>query len=206
MGVSSRIGIMGGTFNPIHTGHLLLAQTALSEAGLKQVMFLPSGQSYMKKAENILPAETRLKLVELAIADNPAFFLSDMEVRRKGNTYTCDTIKLLKAEQPDTEFYFIMGADSLFSMENWKNPKEIFDNCIILTGVRHGASSEQLQEKCEYLRKKYRAVLRLLPFPETAVSSTDIRRLLAEGKSIRYMVPEAVRLYIEENALYRQVK
>lgn len=198
-----KTGIMGGTFNPIHIGHLLLAETALSAEKLDNIMFIPSGQSYMKKEEDVLPAALRLQMVELAIADNPYFFASDIEIRREGNTYTCDTLAQLKREQPLTELFFLMGADCLFSIETWKNPQDIFAACTVLAAVRDGADSTVLQEKCGYLADKYHADIRLLPFPETKISSTDIRQLTKEGRSIRYMVPETVRLFIQENKLYK---
>lgn len=200
-----RTGIMGGTFNPIHIGHLLLAETALSAERLDHVMFIPSGQPYMKKKEDILPAALRLKMVELAIADNPNFLVSDMEIRRAGNTYTCDTLEQLNREQPETDFFFLMGADCLFSIETWKNPEKIFAACTVLAAVRNGADSMHMQEKCNYLADKYAADIRLLPFPETAISSTDIRQLTKAGRSIRYMVPETVRFFIQDNRLYKKV-
>lgn len=200
---SQRTGIMGGTFNPIHIGHLLLAQTALSVEKLDNIMFIPSGQSYMKKREEVLPAALRLKMVELAIADNPYFFASDMEIKRAGNTYTCDTLTQLRQEQPQTDFFFLMGADCLFSLEGWKNPEQIFAACTVLAAVRDGADIALMQEKCDYYAEKFGADIRLLPFPETAISSTGVRQFTREGRSIRYMVPETVRLFIQENQLYK---
>lgn len=199
---SCKIGIMGGTFNPIHIGHLLLAETALTSEGLKKVMFIPSGKPYMKEETTVLDASHRLKMVELAIADNPSFMVSDMEIRRPGNTYTSETLALLKQEQPKTAFYFILGADNLFAMETWKEPEKIFSACTILAAVRNGADHAHMQEKCRELVSIYDAKIKLLPFPETAISSTDIRTLLRQNKSIRYMVPETVRKYIEKNQLY----
>lgn len=197
-----KIGIMGGTFNPVHTGHLLLAQTAYNEADLDKVMFLPSGISYMKKNTNVLEAAHRLKMVELAIMDNPAFFASDMEIKREGNTYTCDTLLQLKEEHPQNHYYFILGADSLFSIESWKHPQIIFENCTILAAVRNGVSKVHMQEKCKELTARFVADIKLLSFPETDISSTEIRALCAREKNIRYRVPEQVRMYIEENGLY----
>ena len=198
-----KTGIMGGTFNPIHIGHLLLAETALSAEKLDNVLFIPSGQSYMKKKQEVLPAVLRLKMVELAIADNPDFIVSDMEIKRAGNTYTCDTLAQLRLEQPETDFFFLMGADCLFSIETWKCPEEIFASCTVLAAVRNGTDSALMQEKCNHLADKYHADIRLLPFPETAISSTDIRQLTKEGRSVRYMVPETVRLFIQDNKLYK---
>lgn len=197
-----KIGIMGGTFNPIHIGHLLLAETALSNEGLQKVMFIPSGKPYMKAEDTVLEASHRLKMVELAIADNPSFIVSDMEIRRLGNTYTSETLTILKQEQPKTKFYFILGADNLFTMETWKEPEKIFSACTILAAVRNGIDNAHMQEKCRELSDKYHAEIKLLSFPETDISSTDIRTLIKQNRSIRYMVPETVRKYIEKNQLY----
>ncbi|MCH5274221.1 MAG: nicotinate-nucleotide adenylyltransferase [Lachnospiraceae bacterium] len=198
-----KIGIMGGTFNPIHTGHLLLAQEALEEAKLTQVCFLPSGVSYLKKDDHILDAVHRLHLTELAVSDNPNFSVSDMEIKRSGNTYTCDTLKQLNEEQPETDFYFILGADCLFSMETWYHPEEIFSSCKILAAVRDDLKLSDLEEKADELRNRFDAEIFLLHLPRIDISSTDIRERLKAGKSIQYMVPEAVRDYILQNHLYQ---
>lgn len=198
-----RIGIMGGTFNPVHVGHLLLAETALSEENLDHVMFIPSGCPYLKQDTDVLDAVHRLRMVELAIGNHPSFSVSDMEIRRGGNTYTCDTLRQLQAEHREDTFYFIMGADCLFSIENWKNPQDIFDRCILLAAVRDGAEQSLMAKKCAELEERFHARIKLLPFPETAISSTMIRDRVFNEKSIRYMVPESVRDYIEGNHLYR---
>lgn len=197
------IGIMGGTFNPIHTGHLLLAQAALEEAELSEVMFLASGISYLKAEEQVLSAERRLAMTKLAVEDNPAFTVSDMEIRRKGNTYTCDTLRQLRQEAPQNTFYFILGADCLFGMENWYRPQEIFDSCRILAAVRDTVGEEALRIQADRLRERFGADIRLLHLPRVDISSTDIRERVEKGKSIRYMVPEKVRAYILDNNLYQ---
>lgn len=199
-----KIGIMGGTFNPIHTGHLLLAQAALEEAMLDRVCFLPSGVSYLKQEDTILDAEDRLKLTELAVLNNPKFTVSDMEIIRSGNTYTCDTLKQLKEEQPENSFYFILGADCLFSIEKWYRPEEIFASCTILAAVRDDLKLSDLEEKAAWLRERFDAEIFLLHLPRIDISSTDIRERIKTGKSIRYMVPDAVREYILQNDLYKQ--
>ena len=198
-----RIGIMGGTFNPIHMGHLLLAETARTEEKLDRIIFIPNGCPYMKQKNEVLDAAHRLKMVELAIADNPFFSVSDMEIQRDGNTYTCDTLRQLQTEYPSDTFYFLMGADCLFSIEKWKNPQEIFSRCILLAAVRNNADISQMEGKCAQLSAHYRTKVKLLSFPETEISSTIIRNCISENRSIRYMVPEPVRRYIEEYQLYR---
>lgn len=199
----SSLGIMGGTFDPIHMGHLLLAQTALSDLKLDGVLFLPSGCSYMKNTDKVLDADHRLLMTELGIKDNPDFYLSDMEIRRSGNTYTCETLSYLREALPDTALYFLVGADCLFSIESWYRPEEIFADCTLVAAVRDGVSIKKMEEQCSHLAKKYHGDVRLLPFPETAISSTQIRKRISVGKSVRYMVPDAVRLYLEEHGLYQ---
>lgn len=198
-----KIGIMGGTFNPIHTGHLLLAQAALEEAKLDRICFMPSGISYLKQDNTVLDAAHRLQMTQLAVSGNPDFTVSDMEIKREGNTYTCDTLKQLKEEQPQNSFYFIVGADSLFYMENWYHPKEIFASCTILAAVRDDFGLSDLEEKANQLKREFDADISLLHLPRIDISSTDIRERIKSGKSIRYMVPDAVCDYILQNHLYQ---
>lgn len=200
--VKRRIGIMGGTFNPIHIGHLLLAENARDNFALKEILFIPSGHSYMKEESLITDKNLRLQMTALAIEDNPFFSLSAIEVEREGNTYTYETLTLLKKQNPETEYYFIVGADSLFSMENWKHPEVIFDSCIVLAAVREDKDQTDLLRQIAYLESKYKACIRQISLKEIDISSTDIRRRIAQRKSIRYMVPDKVISFIEENHLY----
>ena len=198
-----KTGIMGGTFNPIHIGHLLLAENAKETFGLDEILFIPSGFSYMKSEMEVAPKNMRLEMTRLAIADNPSFLLSPIEVEREGNSYTCDTLVLLRREEPAADFYFIAGADSLFAMENWKQPEKIFHHCTVLASVREGSSNSELMDKISYLEDKFHADIRFIDMKEIAVSSTDIRDRIRMGKSIRYMVPDKVIAYIEEHHLYQ---
>ena len=134
-----RIGIMGGTFNPIHNGHLAIAEKAREQFTLKKVLFMPSGVPYMKEQREVLPIQARCEMAALAIKDMPGFELSRMETvdaAQGKNTYTCDTLQKLRAKDPEAAYYFILGADSLYAMEKWKNPAYIFQNCTILAAVR----------------------------------------------------------------------
>lgn len=198
-----KIGIMGGTFNPIHNGHLLLAEAAREELGLEKVLFMPSGNSYMKDSASIASKQHRIEMTALAIADNPYFELSLMETEREGATYTCDTLQELKAAFPADEFYFILGADSFMSVERWKNPEIIMQNCILTVSVR-GGNLKAVEEKAVYLRNTFDAKIFLLPERNIDISSTEIRNRLREGRFVKYMLPENVRLYIEENGLYQE--
>ena len=117
-----KVGIIGGTFNPVHLAHLMLAETAYETMELDEVLFIPSGCSYMKDESIIVSAKDRVNMLGLALAENPHFALSMMEIERQGNSYTCETLRELSEKYPDWELYFIMGADNLFDIENWKNP------------------------------------------------------------------------------------
>ncbi len=200
--MSKKVGIMGGTFNPIHNGHLLLAEAAREFLNLDEVVFIPSGNSYMKNASSILEGDVRAHMVELAIRGNSYYNLSRMELERKGPTYTCDTLAQLKSQYPDNEFYFIAGADTLLTLESWKNPDLVLKNCIIAVAVRGMGMEGQLREKAMWLTNKYRADIRLLPVRYVDISSSEIRQRCKEGHSIRYMVPESVFAYIIQNNLF----
>lgn len=197
-----RIGILGGTFNPIHNGHLAIAQAAREQFELEKVLFMPSGVPYMKNPEEVLPASVRCKMTSLAIREIPHFALSDMEAVAEGNTYTGQTLEKLKSMHSDTEYYFIMGADSLYAIETWRNPEQIFKNCTILAAMREEPAKRNLQAQARYLREKYHASVELLKTPGMNVSSTLIRSLLQRGESIRGLTPKAVEIYITENHLY----
>ena len=199
-----KVGVMGGTFNPIHMGHLLLAEWAMEKAGLDQILFIPTGNPYMKDNCHVLSGEIRIQMTALAIADHPDFKVSGMEVERKGHTYTCDTMEQLKKKSPKDEFYFIMGADCLHTIEKWRDPQRIFEFCSVIAAARNGSSLQQMEEKCKELSRKFHGNIFLLQFPAMEISSTDIRERVACGRSIRYLVPEKVRDYIISNRLYQE--
>lgn len=199
-----KTGIMGGTFNPIHMGHLLLAENAREAFDLDEILFIPSGLSYMKSGIPMVDKRMRLEMTRLAILDNPSFVLSSVEVEREGNSYTYETLELLRAAEPETEFFFIVGADSLFAMESWKKPEIIFRTCTVLAAVRDGKNNDDLKEQIARLNKKYEARIGLIGMKEIFLSSTDIRERVREGKSIRYMVPDKVAGYIKEHRLYME--
>lgn len=199
-----KTGIMGGTFNPVHVGHLLLAESARDSFGLDNILFIPSGRSYMKRETEVLDRHRRYEMTRLAIEDNPSFSISGIEVERRGNTYTCDTLAQLREMEPETDFYFIVGADSLFSMETWRKPECIFRDCTVLAAVREDKDRDMLCQQILYLEEKFGARIRQIEFREIDISSTDIRMRLANGQSIRYMVPDRVISYIKEHHLYRE--
>lgn len=200
--MAKKVGIMGGTFNPIHIGHLILAETARTQFGLDEILFIPSGQSYMKQQMDIPAGKVRAEMVSLAIEDNSFFALSLMEIERPGNTYTYETLEALKEENPDTDYYFILGADSLFAIEKWQSTQKIFDLCTILAAVRDHNSLEQMEAEAVRLSGKYQGKVLLLHCGNMDISSTRIREAVKNGQSIRYLVPDKVIQYIEEHQLY----
>lgn len=194
-----KVGIMGGTFNPIHNGHLLLAQKAQEQIGLDKVLFMPSGNSYMKR--NVLEPQKRVDMVALAIKNNPYFELSLLEVQKSGNTYTCETLEDLAASNPDTQYYFIIGADSLFQIENWWHPERIFAKATLVCTVRDDYDFNAMKKKGNILAQLGAKII-YLNIPKISISSTDIRAKVKNNLSILEYVPQEVADYIKQEHLY----
>lgn len=199
-----RIGIMGGTFNPIHVGHLLLAEWVKCEAELDEIWLIPNGISYMKEQLEVAPAGDRLKMTELAAMENKHFKCLDLEIKRAGYTYSYETLEELARAYPEDELYFILGADCLFTLETWKCPERILGCCRLIAAVRDEASLEEMRRKKAELEQRFGGEIMLLPFVRLSLSSTEIRARIKQGKSVRYMVPDSVLTYIEERGLYRE--
>ena len=197
-----KVGIMGGTFNPIHNGHLFLAEHALEQAGLDYILFMPSMNPPHKVGMNLVSAEHRISMVRLAVNDNSHFVISDLELRRPGITYTSDTLKALKKDEPDTEYYFIVGADSLMMMTDWMEPQTVFRLSTIIAGAREQCTQEQITEQAKFLEKTYKGKIILLDMPIMEISSKAIRERITNKKSIKYYVPNEVEAYIKEHHLY----
>lgn len=194
-----KVGIMGGTFNPIHNGHLLLAQTAQEQIALDKVLFMPSGNSYMK--ENVLETQKRVDMVALAIKNYPDFELSMIEAQKSGNTYTVETLKFLTEQTPETQYYFIIGADILFQIEQWRNPQQIFQMAVLVCAVRDDYDLDAIHEKGTRLAASGADII-YLNMPRLDISSTDIRARVKSSQSIRKLVPPEVAHYIEQEHLY----
>lgn len=199
-----KIGIMGGTFDPIHIGHLLLGEFAYENFHLDEIWFLPNGNPPHKTTdESGVSLDDRIEMVKLATDDVPYFRMDLYEASSKKHSYTYSTMRALRETYPEHEFFFILGADSLFSIEQWKNFREIFPSCTILAAMRDDKDTESMQAQIRYLNEKYGADIRLLQAPLVEISSTTIRRRAEKGLSIRYMVPDVVSEYIQSNALYK---
>lgn len=213
---SGKIGIMGGTFDPIHIGHLFLAEEAYSRIGLDKVLIMPSPAPYHRTDKAVTDVRHRINMIKLAIADNPHLEYSDFELTHPGAGYSADTLEAFKAENPGAEIYFIIGGDSLFSIENWKDPERVFKNAVILASKRENeeegasgscaantaCSGNDFKAQAEYLRKKYGAAIIDLETPTIGVSSSSIIKKIREGKTIKYHTADSVIEYIQSNRLY----
>ncbi len=191
-----KIGVIGGTFDPVHLGHLVIAEEARCHFGLDKLMFMLSAHPPHKDESQISRAEIRLEMLKRAIADNPYFEISDLELARSGKSYTVDTVKDLKDRfGSETEIYFIMGTDSLLDMDHWKEPNRIFELLKVVVAERPGF-------RLAKAKPEFAQHIVTLDVPVIGVSSTEIRNRVAEGRSIRYLVPESVIEFIEEERLY----
>ena len=195
----SKIGIMGGTFNPVHNAHLIIAENALEEYGLDKIMFLPNAMPPHKEMDFYISPQARLELVEAAISDNDKFFLSDFEIAKGGKSYTVDTLNAFKEIYKGDELYFIIGGDSLRDFHKWYCPEEIAKLCTFLVYPRENID---IKEHMLELSKTYDAKIFEIHAPRFDISSSMIRQRISEGKSIKYLVPQRVLDKIYENKYY----
>lgn len=197
-----KTGILGGTFNPIHFAHLAMAETALGQAQLEQIWFMPSKNPPHKSHQEIVSEYHRSQMIRLAIETRPYFYFSDFELTRRGTTYTADTLQLLQKAYPDRIFCFILGGDSFFALENWYQPDTILKSCEILAVSRNGVTGQQMQKKADELRETYQAKIRILQMENMDISSSKIRAAVGRGQEITGLVPEGVVEYIYQHRLY----
>ena len=203
MGSPKKIGIMGGTFDPIHLGHLILGEKSYEQLGLSRVWFMPAGNPPHKQhREGQATDDQRVAMVKLAIEDNPHFELSLREMNEHGFTYTYRTLEGLREENPDTEYYFIIGADSLLSFDTWKEPARIAAACTVVAAVRNHTPTSLLEAEMERLRTKYGGRFIRLDMDNIDVSSHILRSWAAEKKSLKYYLPDRVIEYIKEEGIY----
>lgn len=201
-----KLGILGGTFNPIHLGHLIIAQAALEKFHLKQVIFIPTHQPYYKRTIELAPVQHRLKMVKLALADNPLFSVSDIEMRRKGPSYSIDTLQELKTLYPaSTKFYFIIGTDTLPELPSWYEIKRLTRLCHFITVGRPGAIPLNTARLNHFLGRSMATEFRryYLARPLVDISSSEIRDRIKSRQSIKYLVPEKVEKYLKRYRLYQ---
>lgn len=199
-----KIGIMGGTFDPIHMSHLILAETAYQELDLDVIWFMPSGNPpHKRQRDGRGTDEQRVQMVALAIEDNPHFELSLEDMVKDEYSYTYRLLERFQQQYPEDEFYFLIGADSLFDFHKWKEPARICQLCTLVVATRDHITSEQFDHAIEQVSKQFHGTFLKLSMPELDISSNQIRSWTAEGRSIRYYVPETVRTYIEDQNMYR---
>lgn len=196
------VGIMGGTFDPIHYGHLAAAEGAMHVAGLEQVIFLPNRQPPHKVGRPVSPAEHRAAMVKLAIAGNPRFGFSDMELLREGPSFTIDTVRAVHANHPDWQTAFIIGMDSLLEITTWRDYRTLLALTDIIAVGRPGFSAERRDQVLAALGPELTRRVRVVETPGVAVSSTELRQMAAVGYPLRYLIPEAVEHYVQEHRLY----
>lgn len=199
-----KIGIMGGTFDPIHNGHLILAEYSRLHFDLEKVIFIPTGNPPHKDQNNISSSKYRYDMTLLAINTNPYFHLSSIEMESQGTTYTIDTIKKLQKKYKDVDFYFVLGSDSFFNIDKWKDYKELIGLCKFIVVKRPDRDNEDLEDEVKQFNKRYNSSLHILEAPLIEISSTNIRNRVKDGLSIKYLVPEAVEDYIKKNQLYKE--
>lgn len=201
------IGIMGGTFDPIHNGHLLLAKQAYNEYRLDQIWFMPSGQPPHKQGRRVSSAKDRCQMVKLAIADTDYFTFSDFEVAREGYSYTAQTLRLLQDTYPEHRFYFIIGADSLYEIESWYHPELVMQMTVLLVaGREYDAAVRPINQQIEYLKQKYDARIFRLHCQEVDIASAELRQMASRDKKLYQYVPAGVEHYIETHQLYQKAE
>ena len=198
-----RVGLLGGTFDPIHIGHLMLAEAVRDEYELEQVLFIPAAQPPHKLGRKISPAEDRYMMTVLATCSNPTFEVSDIEMRREGPSYSVDTVRaLLRASGGDTEYFFIAGTDIIREIHTWERIEELLSICPFIAASRPGCRPD-VERTRKILGDLGVRQIHLLNTPELEISSTDIRERVAAGRSIKYIVPPEVEHYIYKKGLYR---
>jgi nicotinate-nucleotide adenylyltransferase len=199
--LAERVGILGGTFDPIHNGHLALAEAARKQLALTRLVYLPAGVPWRKAGREIAPAEHRVEMVRLAVAEDPAAVVSLIEIEREGPSYTAETLEALANNHAGADLYFIMGEDALADLPNWREPERIVAFAKLAVARRHGSAARDeawrvvpgIDERTEWLE-----------MAPVSISASEIRRRIAAGEPVDGMLPPAVEAYIRENRLYER--
>ena len=200
----TRVGLFGGTFDPIHIGHLMVAQEAALKIGLQEVWFMPTGKPWLKEGVPVSSAEHRKTMADIATEENPLFKVSSMEINRPGPSYTVETLKQIKETGARGKPFFIIGMDSLESLHRWHNPSELFDLCSLVVVSRPAYLGLDL-DFIEKIRPGSTKEITVLDGLRIGISGEEVRRRVAEKLPIKYWVPSKVEEYIYKNALYRGV-
>ena len=199
---NEKIGLIGGTFDPVHIGHLFIAQTALEEVGLDRVIFVPAGQPPHKQGLKITDSHDRIQMLREAIKNNSGFELSLCEIETDQISYTYDLLRYFIKNTPAKEIYFIMGADSFMEFRTWYRYQDLLSLGSFIVIKRRGYESEAMIRQWKSFQNDHQAKIYIVDSPTLEISSSDIRKRIGEGKSIRYIVPEPVREYIKNNNIY----
>ena len=198
-----RIGILGGTFDPVHNGHIQMGKAAYEEFGLSCVLMIPCGLPPHKDTGKVTPAEHRLRMLEIACGGIPYFEVKDLEIIRKGYTYSVDTLRQLRQCYPEgTEFYYIVGSDTLCDLVNWRDYRTVFRLTRFLVIPRQGMDQQPVEEEMERLQREFGARIEVCDRPCLEVSSTQIRSLARKGRSMGALLPEGVEAYIRRHHVY----
>jgi nicotinate-nucleotide adenylyltransferase len=192
-----KIGILGGTFDPIHLGHLVLAEQVKEKLQLDQVIFMPSASPPHKTKRKLSSAKDRFQMTKLALENNPTFLVSDIELNRGGLSYTVDTLKQLKKQYPDSEIYFLTGSDVLNEIQTWKDPEQIYKLVKVVIAIR--PCFDSFDSKNHFAKKSI-----IVPITGIDISSTQIRERVKKKQSIKYLVPAKVEEYIKKKKLYQR--
>ena len=198
-----RIGILGGTFNPIHLGHLLMAQDAMEQVGLDRVKFIPSATPPHKAADTLASERDRLQMIRLAIRGNDRFDADDIEIQRGGRSYSVDTLTELRRREPRADFYFIIGADSLRELHLWREVERVVSLCTFVTVPRPGFEPKPVVDRRLDAATRRRLRQHVLHGHSCDIASREIRARVASGRPIRYLVPDAVYQYMRRRKLYQ---
>lgn len=201
-----KYGIMGGTFDPIHYGHLVIANEVLSKYKLDKIIFVPTGTPPHKSSSGKTTSYHRYMMTQFATMTNPDFDVSDFEVKKEEISYTVDTIQAFIEKYPDTKFYFITGTDAVLELPTWKDPEIILDSCTFIAVNRPGYVNDNLEEKISKIANEYKGEIFVMNAPQLQISSTDIRKRIFMGRPIKYILPEMVEQYIIKNNLYKDEK
>lgn len=201
-----RLGVFGGTFDPVHVGHLILAEQCREQGGLDRVLFVPAARPPHKEEEALTPFDRRVEMLALAISGQPAFSIEEIEKGRPGPSYTVHTLLELQAKYPGADNRLIIGSDTLTDLMNWYEPARVLELAGLLVVPRPGWPVKSAEEIREALGLEGGRPVRLesVTMPLVEISSSDVRRRLAEGRSVRYMIPRAVEAYIEDKRLYKR--
>ena len=201
--MAKSIGIMGGTFDPIHIGHLITAEMVRSGASLDEVIFIPTARPPHKDGIHAASPEDRLAMAACAVQENPYFTVSDIELKRAGPSYTVDTIAELRENLDGAELFFITGTDAMNDLYRWHEPKRLLQSCQFIVATRQGAPLDELLIAEKFTAEERRHI-HVLMTPHLEISSSVIRMRIRAGLSVRYLVPRAVEEYIERRGLYRE--